>query len=204
MDEDQRETVRTGYDDIAATYTAERDGDGRERRLLTDLSAALPAGSRVLDAGCGAGTPALDVVVGDHAVTGLDISREQLRSAGARLPDSLFCQGDLAALPFVDDTFDALVSLHAVIHVPRAEHAAVFAEFERVLAPGGRLLAALGNEEWEGNNDDWLDTGTEMAWSFHGRERNRELLTDAGFTVTDVEVVDDELGGAFAFFRARA
>jgi hypothetical protein len=43
-----------------------------------------------------------------------------------------------------------------------------------------------------------------MAWSFHGRERNHELLTEAGFTITDVEAVDDELGGAFAFFRARA
>ncbi len=98
-----------------------------------------------------------------------------------------------AAVPA--DTFDAIVSLHAVIHVPRAEHAAVFAEFERVLEPGGRLLTALGNERWEGNNEDWLETGTEMAWSFHGRKRNRELLAEAGFSVTDVETVDDELGG---------
>ncbi|NHN62183.1 class I SAM-dependent methyltransferase [Haloarcula sp. JP-Z28] len=200
----RRDIVREGYDDIAATYAAERDGEGRERGLVAALADRLPAESRVLDAGCGAGTPAMDVLAADHTVTGLDISREQLRTARKRVPEPRLCQGDLAALPFPADTFDAIVSLHAVIHVPRAEHAAVFAEFERVLEPGGRLLTALGNEQWEGNNEDWLETGTEMAWSFHGRKRNRELLAEAGFSVTDVETVDDELGGVFAFFRARA
>lgn len=199
-----RDIVREGYDDIAATYAVERDGEGRERDLVAGLADNLPAESRVLDAGCGAGTPAMDVLAADHTVTGLDTSREQLRVARERIPGPRLCRGDLAALPFPADTFDAVVSLHAVIHVPRTEHAAVFAEFERVLEPGGRLLAALGDEQWEGNNEDWLETGTEMAWSFHGRERNRELLTEAGFSVTAVETVDDELGGVFAFFRARA
>ncbi|WP_367176036.1 class I SAM-dependent methyltransferase [Haloarcula rubripromontorii] len=200
----RRDIVREGYDDIAATYAAERDGEGRERDLVARLADRLPAESRILDAGCGAGTPAMDVLATDHTVTGLDLSREQLRTARERVPGPRLCQGDLAALPFPEDTFDAVVSLHAVIHVPRAEHAAVFAEFERVLEPGGRLLAALGDDQWEGTNENWLGTDTEMAWSFHGRERNRELLTEAGFSITGVETVDDELGGVFAFFEARA
>ncbi|EMA07672.1 Methyltransferase domain-containing protein [Haloarcula vallismortis] len=200
----RRDIVREGYDDIAATYAAKRDGEGRERDLVAGLADRLPAESRVLDAGCGAGVPAMDVLATDHTVTGLDISREQLRTARDQSLGPQFCQGDLAALPFPANTFDAVVSLHTVIHVPRAEHAAVFAEFERVLEPGGRLLAALGDEQWEGNNENWLGTDTEMAWSFHGRKRNRELLTEAGFSVTGVETVDDELGGVFAFFRAQA
>ncbi|RLN01471.1 class I SAM-dependent methyltransferase [Haloarcula sp. Atlit-7R] len=200
----RRDIVREGYDDIAATYATERDGEGRERDLVASLADRLPAESRVLDAGCGAGTLAMDSLAAEHTVTGLDISREQLRTARERVPGPRLCQGDLAALPFPADTFDAVVSLHAVIHVPRAEHAAVFAEFERVLEPGGRLLAALGDEQWAGTNENWLGTDTEMAWSFYGRSRNRELLTEAGFSVTGVETVDDELGGVFAFFRARA
>ncbi|NLV07157.1 methyltransferase domain-containing protein [Haloarcula rubripromontorii] len=200
----RRDIVREGYDDIAATYAAERDGEGHERDLVARLADRLPAESRILDAGCGAGTPAMDVLATDHTVTGLDLSREQLRTAHERVPGPRLCQGDLAALPFPEDTFDAVVSLHAVIHVPRAEHAAVFAEFERVLEPGGRLLAALGDDQWEGTNENWLGTDTEMAWSFHGRERNRELLTEAGLSITGVETVDDELGGVFAFFEARA
>ncbi|MBX0293531.1 class I SAM-dependent methyltransferase [Haloarcula nitratireducens] len=200
---DQRDVVRSGYDEIAATYAAERDGEGRERSLVEELASALADGGRVLDAGCGAGTPAADVLAERHDVVALDISREQLQTARERVPSAGVVQGDLAHLPSPDDAFDAVVSYHAVIHVPREEHAAVFAEFERVLRPGGRLLAAVGSEPWVGENDDWLDTGERMAWSFYGVDRNRELLAEAGFEVTDVEEVPDELGGTFAIVEAR-
>ncbi|GGN85635.1 class I SAM-dependent methyltransferase [Haloarcula pellucida] len=200
----QRDVVREGYDEIAATYAAERDGAGRERALVERLASTLGDGSLVLDAGCGAGTPATEVLAERHDVPGLDISREQLRTARERVSSAGLVQGDLAHLPFGDGTFDAVVSYHAVIHVPREEHAAVFAEFERVLRPGGHLLVAVGAEAWAGENDDWLDTGERMAWSFHGADRNRELLTDAGFEITTVEEVPDELGGTFAIVRGRA
>lgn len=201
---DQRDVVRSGYDEIASTYADRRAGEGRERDLVEEISADLDAGSLVLDAGCGAGTPATAVLGETHDVVGLDISTEQLGLALATVPEASVVQGDLAALPFAADTFDAVVSYHAVIHVPKEEHASVFAEFRRVLEPGGRLLAALGDDPWEGTNDDWLDTGESMAWSFHGRERNRDLLTEAGFEVDAVDPVEDELGGTFAIFRARA
>ncbi|KZX48209.1 class I SAM-dependent methyltransferase [Haloarcula sp. K1] len=200
---DQRDVVREGYDEIASTYAEKRDGNGRERALVESLAAALPDGSRVLDAGCGAGTPAMEVLADQHDTIGLDISAEQLRTARDTVDSDGLVRGDLATLPFADDTFGAVVSYHAVIHVPKDEHATVFSEFERVLRPGGQLLAALGDDPWEGTNDDWLDTGTAMAWSFHGRERSADLLTEAGFRVESVEPVDDELGGTFAIFRAQ-
>ncbi|MBX0321786.1 methyltransferase domain-containing protein [Halomicroarcula sp. F13] len=201
---DQRAVVRSGYDEIASAYAAERDEEGCDRDHVEGLASTLGDGSRVLDAGCGAGTPATDALAARHDVTGLDISREQLRKARERLPGARLVQGDLAHLPFRDGAFDAVVSFHAVIHVPREEHAAVFAEFERVLQPGGHLLVAVGSEAWAGENDDWLDTDTRMVWSFYGRERNRELLADAGFEVTSVETVPDELGGTWTIVRGRA
>jgi len=201
---DQRDVVRSGYDEIASTYAERRTGDGRERELVETLAADLDNGSLVLDAGCGAGTPATAVLAETHDVVGVDISAEQLHLAEDTVGGVTLAQGDLAALPFASDTFDAIASYHAVIHVPKDEHASVFEEFHRVLEPGGRLLAALGDDPWEGTNDDWRDTGKSMAWSFHGRERNRDLLTEAGFEIDAVEPVEDELGGTFAIFRARA
>jgi len=201
---DQREVVRTGYEEMAGAYASRRSDDGRERALVERLGDTLSPGSRVLDAGCGPGTPGLDALAARHEVVGLDIAREPLRLVRRSVGVAGLTRGDLATLPFEAGSFDALVSLHAVIHVPADEHGAVFREFHRVLRPGGRLLVALGDDEWRGENDDWLDTGTRMAWSFHGRNHNRELLDDAGFTVEAVEAVADEFGGTFAFFRARA
>jgi len=117
------------------------------------------------------------------------------------------CGGGRAVLEtLADDAVDALTALHSVIHVPREHHERVFAEFARVLRPCGRLLVTTGVGEWEGENDDWLDSGAEMRWSFHGREASLELLDDAGFDVEDDTVVGDELGdggGEWLFVTAR-
>lgn len=194
--------VRRGYDDVAGAYLAERATTGRERELVEAFAADLQADSRVLDAGCGAGVPVTAAVVDSgHRVVGMDAAREQLRLASERVRAPLV-QGDLTRLPFAEDSFDALISLHAIIHVPREEHAAVLAEFARVLGPGGRNLVSTGTGPWEGTNTDWLDAGGGMFWSFYGRERNRELLADAGFAVDSEDVIDDEIGGGeFLFVR---
>lgn len=62
----------------------------------------------------------------------------------------------------------------------------------------------MGTAPFEDENEDWLDTGTTMAWSIHGPEKNRELVDEAGFDIESIEEVDDELGGVFAFYDARA
>ncbi|AEM56552.1 ubiquinone/menaquinone biosynthesis methyltransferase UbiE [Haloarcula hispanica N601] len=105
---DQRDVVREGYDEIASTYAEKRDGNGRERTLVESLAAALPDGSRVLDAGCGAGTPAMEVLADQHDTIGLDISAEQLRTARDTVDSDGLVRGDLATLPFADDTFEPL------------------------------------------------------------------------------------------------
>lgn len=206
---DQRDVVRDGYDEISETYDEERTADGPERDIAetfaSDITDRLSGASGlVLDAGCGAGRPVLETLAEAHDVVGLDISTEQLRNARRRVSDAGLCQADLATLPFASNTFDGIASYHAIIHVPKDEHEAVLSEFQRVLRPGGDLLVVMGSEAWEGHNDDWLDTDTDMAWSFFGKERNREIVTDAGFEICDEWVLEDELGGTFAIFRARS
>lgn len=194
-------TVRDGYDDVADAYADHRSLDGPGTDLVRRFGRDLPAGARVLDAGCGGGLPAGRVLAERHEVVGLDLSTAQLTRLRRNVPDAEPVQGEFSRLPFVTNAFEGLVSLFAVIHVPRERHAAVFEEFHRVLRPGGEALLVVGNEAWEGRNPDWLDTGTEMVWSFHGLETNRELLCDVGFTVDVQPVESDELGDAFRYVR---
>jgi SAM-dependent methyltransferase len=65
-----------------------------------------------------------------------DISLRALVEARKRLGDKgLYVVADVANLPFADDTFDGVVSLHTIYHVPAAEQEKAFNEIHRVLAP---------------------------------------------------------------------
>jgi SAM-dependent methyltransferase len=69
----------------------------------------------------------------------LDISRLALVEARTRIGEhGLFVVGDIANLPFRDEVFDGLVSLHTVHHLLAEEHQRAFIEFYRVLRPGGK------------------------------------------------------------------
>lgn len=186
--------VREGYDVAASSYTADRAraGAGGDMEQLDAFLDLLALGSRVLDAGCGAGVPVGDRLVdAGYSVTGMDFSIGQLALARERVPASHLVQGDLTDLPYRSDTFDAVVSYYAIIHVPRDLHTCVVAEVFRVLRPGGRTLLCLGWGDLPEDHDpkSWL--GVPMFWSHFDAETNLALLRDTGFTVeTSTEVPD--------------
>jgi SAM-dependent methyltransferase len=71
----------------------------------------------------------------------LDISIQALREARRRIGShGLFVVGDIAHLPLRTDSFDGLVSLHTIHHLPPDEHEMAFREFLRVLRPGGKAV----------------------------------------------------------------
>lgn len=190
----ERAAVRDGYDALAETYAADRSDDGVGMDALAALLDRLPADARVLDAGCGQGDPALARLTAETTAVGLDFSASQLALADAAAPTAALVRGDMTALPFDDDAFDALASLYAIIHVPLAEQPATIAEFARVLAPGGLALVGDGASRWCGVNPDWLDAGAEMRWQIAGREATREQLLAAGFEVVEAFSGPDQLG----------
>jgi SAM-dependent methyltransferase len=96
-------------------------------------------GERVLDAGCGNGAYLLRLRGrGVGRLTGLDLSRGMLRE-NAGLGVGL-ANGDVQALPFESGSFDVVLAMHMLYHVPDIQLAA--AELRRVLRPDGVLLAA--------------------------------------------------------------
>lgn len=67
----------------------------------------------------------------------LDISIKALQEARARLRDNgLYVVADVANLPFKSDTFDGIVSLHTLHHIPPEQHAQAYQGFVRVLTSG--------------------------------------------------------------------
>lgn len=181
----EKETVRRGYDDLAERYASSHSANEREITLLDRFLDSCSGPIRLLDAGCGIGTPVLRHLDERVSGVGLDFSREQLRLAAEAVPAAWLVLGDMTALPFRDDVFDVVTAYNSLIHVPLSDHQTVLDEFARVLRPGGRVLVSEASEEFERTNSNWLDSGVEMTWSMAGTEATREQLRDAGFRLTD-------------------
>jgi len=110
-------------------------------KAFTLLRAGLAPGMKVLDVAIGTGLVSRQIVriLGARGeVIGIDPSAGMLASAARGLGIGLM-RGRAEALPFADASFDFLAFGFALRHVEDM-HAA-FAEFRRVLRPGGRLLA---------------------------------------------------------------
>jgi SAM-dependent methyltransferase len=105
----------------------------------------LPAGARVLELGCGAGTYVRLLGKRGHAVVGLDYSLPSLARAAAADPGRLgrYVAGSSYALPFPSGSFDAVTCV-GVLQV-LTEPAAAIAEMGRVLSSRGALLVETLN-----------------------------------------------------------
>jgi SAM-dependent methyltransferase len=73
-------------------------------------------------------------------VIGVDSSPDMLAMARTKVPEGSFRQAELTALPVPDGDVDLVVCALALPHVP--DLAPVFAEFARVLRPGGHLIVS--------------------------------------------------------------
>jgi ubiquinone/menaquinone biosynthesis C-methylase UbiE len=125
-------------------------GDGDYARIGAELMPAAtalldavrpPAGSALLDVGCGTGNVALAAAARGVEATGVDPSPRLVDLARARAAregrDARFLVGEAGALPLPDGVFDAAVSAFGVIFAPDA--AAAVAEMLRVSRPGGTV-----------------------------------------------------------------
>jgi MPBQ/MSBQ methyltransferase len=108
----------------------------------------LPAGTTVLDVGCGIGGSSR-ILARDYgfAVTGITISPQQVRRAQELTPPEVNAQfkvDDALALSFPDASFDVVWSIEAGPHMP--DKAQFARELLRVLKPGGILVVADWNQ----------------------------------------------------------
>jgi ubiquinone/menaquinone biosynthesis C-methylase UbiE len=183
-----KRVVESGYDRVADRYLTSKDAeDPTTLAALEELARELPPDAAVLDLGCGAGVPVTRWLAQRFAVTGVDISAKQLELARQHVPTADFLKADMTDLSFAPETFDAVVALHSIIHVPRTEHSALLGEIHRWLKPGGAFLATWALGEWEGEERDWEGWGAPMRWSHHDGETNLALLRGAGFALLRAE-----------------
>lgn len=160
-------------------------------------TAGVREGEDVLDVGCGTGvlTRELTQLVGKTGnATGFDLSESMLSVARDRCPGATFQQGNVAALPFDDQTFDVVISSFMLMFTPAPETA--LSEMKRVLKPNGRLVVSV----WQGLENNVVyrtlveatrevagaDSAKSLAWPFAMGELGKLESTFASAGMGDV------------------
>ena len=186
-----KKIVRSGYNKIASVYAASRADGSEDVQLLSMLVERLPRRALVLDAGSGSGYPVAQILAKTFRVVGVDFALRQIQLATVKVPDAIFVCADLSNAPFKNDTFDAVCSYYAIIHVPRSEHSKLLRDFHRVLRVGGLALLCMGAGDLPEDIGDW--NGTEMFWSHYDGKTNLTIMKENGFEILWSKVVQDPI-----------
>jgi ubiquinone/menaquinone biosynthesis C-methylase UbiE len=143
----------------------------------------LPRGARVLDVGCGTGTPtARRLTSAGHAVTGIDISEEMLRLARRNVPDAEFRLLDIMDMDRSLGDFSAVVAFFSLMLLPRQEIPAALGNIRRVLEPAGHFLLSMVEADLDHTPIHFL--GSPVRVTGYIRDELCTMVTEAGFEVT--------------------
>jgi len=164
----------------------------------------IGAGARVLDAGSGSGWVSR-LIAADHpdaTVTGIDITPDFVAYADARrrregLDNLDYLCGDIAALPFAQDSFDLVFSQLVVFFLPAPERAV--AEFARVVRPGGTVTISVTDCPFQWTWPERPGLAAAIAAlrdaGLHGWRTPRlpSMMRSAGLQDLNVEIVSDRV-----------
>jgi 2-polyprenyl-3-methyl-5-hydroxy-6-metoxy-1,4-benzoquinol methylase len=201
---DPKEVVRRGYDEVSLRYRADDESPASYNGWFRQLTERLgPRDARVLDLGCGCGVPlARDLSAAGYRVTGVDISDVQVGRAKRLVPHGQFVRADAAIVEFPAGSFDGVVCLYTIIHIPLHEQEHLLAKIASWLSNGGWLLLTAGHQSWTGTEAAWLGGEAPMWWSQADQATYRRWITHAGLDITEERYVPEGTTG-HAMFWAR-
>jgi SAM-dependent methyltransferase len=174
------------------------------RAWLDPILERVPPRSAVLDLGSGTGIPAARILARRFRVTGVDISDLQVRRARRLVPRARFVRADLSDVDFPPGAFAAVISLYALIHVPREEHREMLRKVARWLVPGGWFLTILGHGRYEGAEPDWLGSNARMLWSHYDAATYRRWFRAEGYRIVQDRFIPEGKGGHHLFLAQSA
>lgn len=180
-------------------------------RILKDL----PPGSKVLDLGCGTGSPiALYLAQQGYRVTGIDQSEKMIEIARAVVPEAELIHGDMVEIQ-LDDKFAAAVAWDSIFHVERKHHSAIYRKLASSLEMGGRLLLSVGGSDIDSSVEGSTSNnrvaegftsemfGHTFFYSGYAPAFTRKLLEAEGFEIEVWEVDDPSSCGHIAAIARR-
>ena len=112
-----------------------------------------------VEAGCGSGQTSIRIVKYNRKLIALDISKKALEEARKNTKFDEFIEGDIANLPFEDNSIDGIWNLGVMEHFSHSDLIIILHEFRRVLKDNGTLV---GNnfivKKYQGKNKESINS----------------------------------------------
>lgn len=165
------------------SHRIERDTGYLAYRDLPQILNAHSQGKNVLDYGCGAGYSTMLLDSWGYNVVGVDISTHMINSAKKKYPGLDFHHMKINELPFLDNSFDVVVSIFVLFDIPSLKLIETYAsEAKRVLKENGIFIGITGSEYFHKHN--WLTAINDV-------DKNKALISGQSYAVnvTDVDIV---------------
>ena len=173
-------TVEKSYDKMGEAYHNFRNNE-KFNRELGKFAELLPSSGKVLDAGCGVGLPvSLFLVKNGFNVTGVDISQRMIDLAKENVPEGSFYRKNILTLDFPDNSFDGIICVYTLWHIPRKNHSSIIGNFHRMLKEDGILVLNTGIHESEGMSQFF---GEPMLWSTNDPMKTLAFIKELGFDI---------------------
>ncbi|MGN9775487.1 class I SAM-dependent methyltransferase [Micromonospora sp. H33] len=192
------DATRDSYDATAVEYAemvaTELDQRPLDRALLAAFAELVRANGAgpVADVGCGPGRVTTLLHDLDLDAFGVDLSPGMVEVARRAYPHLRFEIGSMLALDLPDAALGGLLAYYSVIHVPRDRWPEVFAEFHRVLAPGGPLMLVFQVGDDLYHRDEAFGKPIRLDWYRHRPDQVAHLLRDSGFEMWVTAVKEAE------------
>ncbi|EQD49748.1 Methyltransferase type 11 [mine drainage metagenome] len=205
-----KELVREGWDQRSEIYRplgAAKDRtkhtDRDYRAWLAPIMKQVPRGGHALDLGCGCGLPTSKLLARRFDAVGVDISDVQIARARKLVPNGRFQRSDMTQLRYPPGSFEVIVSLYAIIHVPLKEQRPLFRRIFRWVTPGGHFLAILGSGRLKALEKGWLGSDSWMYWDHADANTYQRWLEEAGFIVEERKHIPEAGSGGHEMFRLK-
>lgn len=178
-----KQKERDFFDNLAMDQSYNVFTDAANQKIIDTVEAllGLSGNATVVDFGCGSGVFSQLLHQRGYQCIGLDLSEKLLQGAKSQHPMLEFLQGDVEALPFQDNSLDAIVLSCLLHHLPDPKRC--IEEVFRVLKPQGKAVA--------------FDPNRLNPFMYLYRDRSSPFYSSKGVTENERPVVPHRLRALF-------
>lgn len=178
--------IKNGYNEIALTHDNFTDKNISSLAIFLKFVSLSTEGKYILDLGCGSGSAVSEYFFEKgFSYLGIDLSEEQISLARKRFANYTnnfqvnemlhFCQS------IKENTFDGIIALFSIFHLPKEDHIILFQEIKRILKENAPILFTAFDSSDEGMEENWLGGTKQMFWSNHPYTWYESELMKIGF-----------------------